>query len=185
MADGSAETAGYELGILLQASSTNHSQNKQMLSLWLSPAMRQRFRDSSAQSLLPAQFDAVGIATIEADPADYLRNLQLPPATEVCDEALRQAVLAYLQNQDIVRLWAIRQQWPSWHLVRLFDPASGQSFLSARPDAPQLPALFNLSGALDPQRRVVLPALNATEVRDFVRSRAVCLEILQDGSQTP
>ncbi len=130
-ADGSAETAGYELGILLQASSTNHSQNKRMLSLWLSPSMRQRFRESSELSLLQAQFDAVGIPTIEADPGDYLRDLQLPPAAEACDEALRQAVLAYLENQDIVRLWALRQGWSSWHLVRLRDPASGQAFLAA------------------------------------------------------
>lgn len=176
-ADGSLHTAGYELGILLQASATNHSENKRMVSLWLSPSMRRKFRESTDSSLFQAQFDAVGIPTREAELSRYLCDLAAQPATEPCEEELQQTVWAYLENTDIIRLWKLRQDWPSWQLIRILDPASGQAFLLASRHESELPTVFNLTGAIDPQRRFVIPQLTAEAVRDFVHSRAGCLEI--------
>ena len=38
--DGSPNTAGYELGILMKAAAIQVSENKEVVSLWLSPALR-------------------------------------------------------------------------------------------------------------------------------------------------
>ena len=171
--DGSFETAGYELGILLQSSATNHSLNKRMISLWLSPSVRCKFQESERKALLQAQFDAVEIPTVEADLGEYLRDLKTRPTNQPCDEMFRTAVQSYLANCDIVRLWNLRQRWPSWQLVRLMDVASGQAFLLASPEASRIPVVFNLSGSINRERQVVIESLNVEAIREFVRSRRI------------
>ncbi|MCA9150931.1 MAG: hypothetical protein KDA92_16580, partial [Planctomycetales bacterium] len=67
LVDGSELTAGYELGILLQASSLLHSENKQMVSLWISPALRRKYRDSRTLTMAAAQFSSIGIESVEME----------------------------------------------------------------------------------------------------------------------
>ncbi len=171
--DGSFETAGYELGILLQSSATKHSQNKQVISLWLSPSVRRKFREPERQTLLQAQFDAVEIPTVDAELGAYLRDLRAGPAREPLDESFRMAVQSYLANCDVIRLWNLRQRWPSWQLLRLIDVASGQAFLLAAPDVSQIPVVFNLSGTVDGERQIVIERLDVEAVREFVHSRRI------------
>ncbi len=72
LVDGSEATAGYEVGIMLQASSLNQTENKELISLWLSPSIRRRYRDSSTIRLAAAQFEALDIPTVTDDLFQFL-----------------------------------------------------------------------------------------------------------------
>jgi hypothetical protein len=177
LVDGSPETAGYEVGILFQAAALNHVPNKQVVSLWASPWVRRHFRDFAERTLAQAQFDALQIPTLQEELLAYLRELELPPSVEPCSELLQQQLRAYLENLDIVRLARIKQDWPSYTLVRLLDPATGQAFLIVFADPHRLPTVFNLGGSLDRHAIHVVPGLEPAPIQEFVRSRSFCLEV--------
>ena len=177
LVDGSAETAGYEMGILFQTAALNHSANKQLVSLWVSPDVRRRFREVAQRTLAQAQFDALQIPTVHAELLTHLEGLGLPPSGESCSELLREDLLAYLDHLDIVRLAQLQRDWPTYQFTRLLDSASGQAFLLVYPQPQQLPTVFNLSGSVDRQRRHIVQGLEPAQVREYVRSRAFCLEV--------
>jgi hypothetical protein len=177
LVDGSQETAGYEIGLLFQATALNHAQNKQVVSLWVSPLVRRRFREVAQRALAQAQFDALQIPTVQAELLEYLQGLELPPSPEPCGEALQQDLLAYLDNLDIVRLARLQRDWPQCEFTRLLDPATGQAFLLVSPWPQHLPTVFNLSGSVDRQRGRVIHGMVPARVQEYVRSRAFRLEV--------
>ena len=148
LVDGSPETAGYELGLLLQASSLNQSINKQMITLWLSPSLRQSYRDSALLRLMEAQFDAVGIPTVEHELYDYLVSLDADTSGAELSREFVATVAKFLENGDIMHLYRLTQQWPQLRCVRLIDISTDQAFLLVQPAAGGLPAVFNLDGAV-------------------------------------
>jgi len=72
--DGSHDTAGYELGIMMKAAAMQVSQNKEVVSLWLSPSLRTKYRHQSTDDSLAAQMSVCGIETVEASLVDYLKD---------------------------------------------------------------------------------------------------------------
>jgi hypothetical protein len=174
--DGSEPTAGYELGLLLQASSTLHSQNKQMASLWLSPSLRRKFRDSLAMRLPAAVFETLTIPTVEAELFDYLEQQDYRPSAGALDRRIIDAVRGYQANADIIQLRRIQREFPQSVLTRLIDSATDQAFLLVQPCRHALPAIFNLDGAMIDDV-IVIDQLRADAVRSFARSRRFALEI--------
>ena len=173
--DGSKDTAGYELGLLLQAASINHSVNKQMMTLWLSPSLRQNYRDSTFLRLMQAKFDAVGIPTIEQELSDYVTSLNAGRANSELSLELIQTVERFRENGDIMHLHRLGQDWPRHRCVRLIDISTDQSFLLVQADPGSLPAIFNLDGAHSTQA-VTLERVSPEAVRQFARSRHFLLQ---------
>jgi hypothetical protein len=72
--DGRHETAGYELGILMQATAVQVSANKEVVSLWLSPSLRTKFREQSDNNALASQFEICNLPTIQMSLVEYLQR---------------------------------------------------------------------------------------------------------------
>ena len=150
--DGSKETAGYELGILMQATSVQVSQNKEVLSLWLSPSLRSKFREQTENHALTAQFNACGISTVQEKLGIFLNRRGFrdgdPTQGAMLPDRLRHELADYVDTNDVVRLLRTGDEFPAWKFVRVVDGASGQAFLLIQRDAADFPAILNLTGAL-------------------------------------
>ena len=70
--DGRFDTAGYELGILMQATAIQVSENKEVVSLWLSPSLRTKFSEQSENIAMESQFNACGLPSIQIGLIKYL-----------------------------------------------------------------------------------------------------------------
>lgn len=172
--DGGKETAGYELGILMQAASVQVSQNKEVISLWLSPALRSKFREQTENLAMAAQFQACGIVSVEQKLVNYLHTLGFSLGDDLRGDALpkslRHELIRYCQTSDIVRLAKIVNEYPQWRFVRVIDGPSGQAFLTIRKDDMKFPTLLNLSGAFD-SRTMIIKTFHRSTVQSFVKSR--------------
>ncbi len=175
LVDGSPQTAGYELGLLLQASSLSHSINKQMVTLWLSPSLRHNYRDSVFLRLMEAKFAAVGISTVEQELCDYLSSMGTTVLNSQVSDELVETVQRFRENGDIMHLYHLVQRWPSHKYIRLIDAATDQSFLLMQAAAGGLPVVFNIDGAQSEQR-VTLSGFDVEAVRQFARARQAMLQ---------
>jgi hypothetical protein len=179
--DGKPQTAGYELGILLQSSSLNHTENKELMSLWLSPALRMKFRESDDNLATQAQFLAAAIPTVRGDLYDVLATLPAVSATSEPSTQLREAVEQYLLTQDVVRLVDLRQRYADYEFQHVIDRRSEQSFLLISKEPTRLPWVVNVTGFLgDANRTVVGDELSDAIVSRFVDDQAAWMWI-RDG----
>lgn len=177
LVDGSELTAGYELGIMLQAASLNHSQNKQMVSVWLSPTLRRQFRNSADSSLLSAQLEAIGIPTREGELYEAVVGFGAKPLAKPLPPEVFELLRSFTDNGDIMCLYRLTQAFPHLRLLRVIDTATDQSFLLvADHDANAAPTVFNLDGVIQ-QQTLSLGELDAESIRTFARSRHAVLEI--------
>jgi hypothetical protein len=174
--DGTEETAGYELGIMLQSSLLNHTENKEIVSLWLSPSLRKKYQQQNDNLRMDAQFDVAGIPTILCDLWQELAARSRSADPQGVPDALRNELLMYLDNQDVVRLTSISETWAEYEFTRLVDQGSGQSFLLVSRDPQWLTLVANTSGSVGPPRTIVCDNCNREQVRRFVKSRATFLE---------
>jgi hypothetical protein len=181
--DGQQDTAGYELGILMQATSVQVSQNKEVISLWLSPSLRTKFREQSDNNSLAAQFEACGLATIQTDLVEYLTKQQqvYEPthgsgirATPL-PEQLKGELRNYVDSLDILKLMDLTRRFDQWSFTRLLDGSSGQAFLLVSRQADELPTVLNLTGYVG-EHAFQLTDVNAKTINAFIRARALWLE---------
>jgi hypothetical protein len=163
------------MGLTWQAASLGHSRNKQIASLWLSPAVRRRFRDRVEIDARGEPFRTVGIPTIKADLVDYLRG-RAPLAKATLDAAFDPVVRGYLANEDVVRLHQLRQGWPEYEIIRLVDAATLQGVLLVAAVPGQMPVIYNLEGSAS-GRDAVLYRIDASDVQAFLQSSAFRLEV--------
>jgi hypothetical protein len=169
LVDGSEDTAGYELGLLLQAASLNQTSNKQMVTLWLSPSLRTDYRDPTFQALEESKFRAVGISTVHDELYEHLSSLGAAVSNiEVHPDAVG-SVDSFCRNGDIMHLYRLVQQWPDYRFTRLLDLGTGQSFLLVQPTVECLPWVFNLDATHGSQRQT-LDTLTPDAVRQFARA---------------
>ncbi len=180
--DGRHETAGYELGILMQATGVQVSRNKEVVSLWLSPSLRTKFREQSENNALAAQFEVCELPTVQRGLIDYLMDLDVSPdartaidsATPIPNE-LRRELREYVDNFDVVKLLNVTQEFRDWNFVRLVDGVSGQAFLLISRTPTEFPTVLNLTGYVA-DRTITLKSLDPDQVNVFIRSRALWLE---------
>ena len=168
--DGSEATAGYELGLLLQAASLNHAVNKQTITAWLSPVLRQSFRDPTFLSLMESQFTAIGIPTVEHELYEYIASMGDSNRTSRFPDVVCQAIRGYCQNGDVIHLYRLTQEFPDFKLVRVIDTSSDQSFLLVQSSPRAQPDVFNLEGDLN-SATVTCAIRDADAVRRFARAR--------------
>ena len=184
--DGSEKTAGYEIGILLQATMVQISANKEVISLWLSPSLRSKFREQTETDNLSAQFLACGLSTIDDSLWQHLIDLanrtqrDNPKRSAFKRTAiplkLRSDLVQYAYNNDIVKLLSIIEQFPDWHFSRVVDSTSGQGFLLIQHRDDSFPSIMNLTGFLGESVQSC-QQLSKREVESYVRSRTLWLEV--------
>lgn len=181
--NGSPNTAGYELGILMKAASIQVAQNKEVISLWLSPALRTKYRQQNENSTLIAQMNACEIEVIFGSLSDRLYTkdrLSRKSATRgyppEFPSVLKNRLNTYVKNFDIIRLMTTTQQFPEWKFECVLDDASGQTFLIIINPQQQLVAVANLTGFIGTETFIV-DAANRELVRQYINSRKLWLEV--------
>ena len=182
--DGSYDTAGYELGLLMKAAAIQVSQNKEIVSLWLSPALRAKYRHQSVDDSLSAQMEACSIDTIETSLVEYLKANFLSPTryAEFADRPrqingkLKRQLSDYVANFDVLRLLNVISSHPQWEFTHVVDTVSGQAFLLVCDGQKQLSAMMNLTGFIGTDV-VKVKRTGRLEVDDFVSSRKLWLEV--------
>ena len=175
--DGSYDSAGYELGIMMKAAAIQVSQNKEVASLWLSPALRTKYRNQSSTSALSAQMSACGIETHESGLFDWLKENFPNSQPMTLNRKLRSMLSGYVTNFDILQLLKAMRGHPQLSFSHVIDTASGQSFLLIHREG-SVAAVMNLSGFIDTEGTKV-PRLERLAVDQFVTGRKLWLEVGQ------
>ena len=185
--DGSPKTAGYELGILMKAASSQVAQNKEVMSLWLSPSLRSKYRQQNEHSTLLAEMNACDIDVVignlieqimllkdqHRDGQSFQVTSELP--SELPSE-LKEGLNAYVENLDVIKLLAIKQRLQQWTLRCVLDNSSGQNFLIVIAPNRQPVAVINLTGHIS-KETFELPRLDRGRIRKFIDSRKLWLEV--------
>ncbi len=174
--DGSAETAGYELGYLPQSLYLAQSANKEFAVLWMSPLARAAYQQQTENRLMASQFNALRVPTQEMPLYQVVANTTLAPSTLI-PEALRSKLDRYLKTQDIIVLSEVRSVWPGYEMKRLIDTDSKQAFLLLYAPDGKLALVVNLvPGKMEKSITAPLVNVKQTVVAEFVESHAPWLE---------
>lgn len=145
--DGSLQTQGYEVGSTTQSTYLNATRNKQFALLWLSPVTRAMYRQQDENFWQIAQFNAIGIETVEDVLSEYLKQRWRPAKHAHLPESIRALAEQYLEDADVVRLQQLYKasSQQGYALIRLLDLNSKQAFLIFRASDEALPAVINLA----------------------------------------
>lgn len=176
--NGRAATAGYEIGILMQAAAVQISENKEVISLWLSPSLRSKFREQQDDDSLSAQFNACDLRTLKSTLWDAIDSDHVSSTDQVqvkIPAELQVALERYVVNFDVVQLYAIVQNYRDWNFTRVLDSSSAQAYLLITDNSGQLPMVMNLTGSVG-KRSFETDALNVETVTEFISSRAMWLK---------
>lgn len=147
--DGSPETRGYEVGMVAQYRYLPQTANKEFAVLWLSPELRQHYRQQTDNRLQESRFASLGLETVETDIYRYIvshgkRPKQGPAALP---PRLKEQTGAYILYKDVVLLHAIltNPAWQDFTFTRLIDTDTKDSFLAIRSPSGALLAIANLN----------------------------------------
>lgn len=175
--DGRESTAGYEVGIVLQATSLNHSQNKELVSLWVAPMTRRNYRIATDDTQLRDQLHTLEIPIVSDDAVQYMQHLAGHRPTKL-PQSLQASVQSFLANHDIVRLAEIVYGQNVYQFELIDDEASGQLFLAISQSPQHLPCLINLCGRFTDSTHPVQVKRTAIDtIRQHLDNRAVWLEL--------
>ncbi len=181
--NGSYDTAGYELGIMMKAAAIQVSENKEVISLWLSPSLRTKYRHQTADDPLAAQMAICKIPTVETSLVDYLKsNFQDSTDASFYEThrpelpgGLKMQLDQYVANFDVLRLLDATNKHSGWKFTHVVDTVSGQGFLLVGIGNRQLAAMMNLTGFIGTgSMEVISPG--RMEIDEFVASRKLWLE---------
>ena len=176
---GEEVTAGYEVNILLQSASLNQSENKEMVSLWVSPTLRNHYQALESQVQLKGQFETLDIQLVADDLFAFLDSQRRTKGGNQTQPApprkLQSSVSRYLESRDIVQLAAIQRSFPQYWLSRVEDISSGQLFLVFNhPDG--MPAIVNVTGSVGEYGRTVkAEPSDISAVHTYTKTRATWL----------
>ncbi len=177
--DGAEDVAGYEIGLMLQSSTLNHTLNKQLATLWLSPTLRGRFRQQTEHNLQHAEFHAVGIESLTTSLSQYLSAMKIDRTGEDLPPPLLAAIAGYADNGDVVQLRKIVRNWPAWKLTRIADEDTGQSFVVLTQGDGRGPHVINLSsGSVPARNNRAFVSATRTDFAQFIDSRTPWAQLL-------
>ncbi|MCA9214350.1 MAG: poly-gamma-glutamate biosynthesis protein PgsC/CapC [Planctomycetales bacterium] len=184
--DGGEDVAGYEIGLLLQSSTLNHTMNKQLASLWLSPTVRARFQQQDSSDLQHAEFESVGIPSIYANLYEQLAPWQRSLASPELPAELFETLVRYAENRDIILLRAAVANWPDWQITRIVDDQSGQAFIVVSYGNRGCPFAINLSSqSLPAKSNQSLVPIEKESVRAFLDARSPWCRLLPIDEEKP
>jgi gamma-polyglutamate biosynthesis protein CapC len=176
---GQASTIGYEVGNLPQALYLPATQNKEFVLLWLSPTVRQYYRQQTEHNLQGLQFKALNIPTISDKTAlyPYLLSKTLGESQAISSN-FRARLKQYIQEQDMLLLQSLLTHWPQYRLERFIDVNSRQAFLLIYDKKGKLSLVANLFPRdIDKHYRLSKhPDEHRTIVTRFIETRMGWLE---------
>ena len=183
--DGSSNTAGYELGILLKAAAIQVAGNKEIISLWLSPALRTKYRQQNEHSTLIAQMHACDIDVTIGNLSDELQitvnqstNASPVRSSVPLPTGLKSSLDSYVSNFDVIKLISATEEFSQWSFRCVLDEVSGQTFLILFSPQRQLVRIANLTGYIGTETFNV-GRLNSENIRQFINSHKLWLEVGQ------
>ncbi len=175
--DGSAETAGYEVGGVPQSMYIFAGRNKGFCVLWLSPQARAGYRQRTEDRQEAVHFASLGIETLQTDLASYIAKLETTATSKAVPEQLRKAIARYLRLEDVVTLRRLQREWTHHRWQRVIDRDSKQSFLLVFDDEHRLQLAVNLNPRhFDSLLATEVSKPNLAQLDRFVASRIAWLE---------
>jgi hypothetical protein len=179
--NGEDATAGYEVGILMNATSLNHAWNKELVSLWLSPTLRGRYVPTKENLQIESQLDVLDISAVSTDLIAYLQSQPTGRGHREVPAEFRRAVDVYLQNRDVIRLSNLIGQYSDYKFARVDDRSSGQILLLVEPGPDELPWAINISGYVGSSHRTATVSIaDKAAIRKYLDSRFAWLELVGD-----
>jgi len=173
--NGEPSTAGYEGGGIAQSLYVEASRNHQFCVVWVSPEVRQSYREQSRNRILNRQFLALGVKQVERDVRQWALNL-LPGRGRSVAGGLVEAVQHYIETWDIVALADLMEAHPGLVFERVIDRDSRQAFLAALSPATALLMLANLApGSADSVTTFSRDGDAAGQIERFIHSRRAML----------
>ncbi len=170
--DGSAESAGYQVGSLPQARYRAAADNVRFALLWVSPEGRAAYRQREGDTALVAQFPALGLGMGRGDLHSELATRRLGGGV---DDAARARLDAYLETLDIVELDALRRSLPDGALEYFVDTTTGQHFLFVG-DGERVAAALNLQPRVSALRTRLEPGFSREDLERALDRRGGWLE---------
>jgi hypothetical protein len=172
--NGSPVSAGYEISCVPQAQYVSETTRKEFAILWLSPTLRDVFRQQDDTYPLQVQLQTLGIRIVPDDLKARLRvHLGSGNKTRLPLE-LKGVLDHYAATMDIVSLQRALTEWPQFEFSGLLDRNSRQLLLLVSDRQSALPAVLNLR-----PRSVETPPATGSETQQidlFLASRGAWLE---------
>lgn len=177
MVDGSPGTAGYEVTGTAQAQYVMEMTRHRFAALWLSPSIRATFRGQADNELQEAQFNALGIPTLQGELFGRIEALGTAPAAHRVPDELKKAIAVFTARQDVVALASVRERWPSFKLERVLDRDTQLTFLLVQTEPGRWPAVAALRPKPGAEAHVMLrPKPVRAQVRDWVTEHTGWME---------
>lgn len=173
--DGRADVAGYELGVLIRATTNQVSENKEVISLWLSPGLRAAYRQQQEFDNLNAQLRACGLAQITGGRPSLWHFEQTKFIGEPLSAELKKSLLQYALNHDAVQMLTMVRTFDQFQFLRFFDELSGTTLIVIRNSEQQIVGIFNPRGLEGPTLSV--SQVTESEFGQFISSRGVLMEV--------
>ena len=177
LVDGSIETVGYQVGGVPQARYLQATEAMDFGILWLSPLTRSAYRQQNTNQLYSAQFESLSIASQTGNLPQYLvaKGLSGYPVPQ----ELRRQLVDYLDTRDIVKLAALKHNWPTWQFERFVDQNTQQSYLLVQHSEQAIVLVVNLQPLMNRVGVQVNTRPGAIEIENFIARRATWLEVRQ------
>ena len=167
LADGSRRTSGYDVAGSLQAAYREQSSNKEFAVLWLSAGVREQHRQQTAGTSEQAQFDAVGIASVDASLRQRLLTRYRGTRPAAVQPGLRAAVDDYLRTRDVVGLASVAELARAAGVERVVDVDSRRSYLLIGTGDDRWPAVASLTSRATGEARVSAPQAHNGGLHSF------------------
>lgn len=150
----------------------SESGSKEMVSLWITPAIRHSYALRSSATENDPALDALGILTLTEEAEPLLLQTFTTEAVTYQGE-LEALLINYLQSRNVVALHAAQRRWPEITLTKLLDPSTRRQFLLARIQERCVLAL-NLNAV---RKEQIIRAHRdiRTAVQDFLEQNAAAL----------
>jgi hypothetical protein len=173
--DGRKDLAGYELGTMLRAASTKVAEHKEIISLWVSPGLRSKFRQQDPNDNLNAQLRACGLESVFKTRTELVSATARSKNAMVLPTALREQLFRFSQDHDVVKLLSAMQQHDNFRFTRFFDDHSKTTLVAILSDRGRVVALLNPCGLN--RRLPIVDRLDLQNLNEFVLSRSLILEV--------
>jgi len=173
--DGRADVAGYELGVMLQAASAQVTENKEMMSLWVSPGLRSTFRQQNPNDNLNAQLRACGLESNFTTRNDVAKASGLAIDVKSIPGELREQLLEFSESHDVVKLYAIIKHFDDFRFERFFDAQTNSTLIAVLDKQRSVVALLNPRGVN--LRSLQVDQIDNKNLHSFILSRAILLEV--------
>jgi gamma-polyglutamate biosynthesis protein CapC len=172
--NGSSIAAGYEISSVPQAQYVDETRRKEFAVLWLSPTVRDVFRQQDDTYPLQVQLRALGIPITPDDLKARLKACLGAGSKTSIPAELKSVLDHYAATRDIVTLRRALAEWPQFEFSALLDRNSRQLLLLVSDRRSARPAVLNLR----PRTTEPVPAVNdeLERIELFLASRGAWLE---------